>query len=120
MDLQQQLNAIEELAKMNNILNRNNVNMWIDFGPLLCCYRDKNLKNDQNVTNEHGKEFNYLVFYCLDKDGRIIERIYIFPRFEIIKRTSIAVLKNSNGWCDNKDVLERANNIFQEILMEEI
>lgn len=80
---------------------------------------------NQRLTNEHGKNFNRLVFYCLDKDGEVIERMYIFPKMEIMIRSSIAILKNYNGWYEkyriNDDiVLERANKIYQEILKEEL
>lgn len=39
-----------------------------------------------------------MILYCFDKDRKIIERIYIFPWAEILKRTSITIYKNVYKW----------------------
>jgi len=62
-----------------------------------------------DITSEHNKEFDYLIFYCASKDGKIIERIYIFPKKEVVKRTSITIRKNpSKGvqWYEQYRVKE--------------
>lgn len=41
---------------------------------------------------EWNKNFDHC--YCASKDRKIIERIYIFPKKEIIKRSSIGIVKN--------------------------
>lgn len=80
-----------------------------------------------SVINEHnaiikGFEFTHLIVYCVSKDGRIIERIYIFPIEEVIKRTSITIYKNpSKGfWYEkyrvkDKDILKIVNDLWKEI-----
>lgn len=47
-----------------------------------------------HVENEHNKEFDYLIFYCMSKDVKYIDMVYIFPRYEIIKRSSITIYKD--------------------------
>lgn len=47
-----------------------------------------------NTGNEYNKEFDYLIFYCISKDGKIIERVYIFPKYEVIKNSSITIYKD--------------------------
>lgn len=52
-----------------------------------------------NWSNEYDKEFDYLIFYCMDKDKKNIERVYIFPKEEIIKRPKVTIYKYSkSGW----------------------
>lgn len=75
------------------------------------------------------KEFSSMVFYCASKDGRTIERIYIFPIEEIRKRKGITIYKNPTGsrggsiepWCEKYRVtdeieLKRSNEIWQQII----
>lgn len=87
---------------------------------------------EANVTNEYGKEFDHLIFYCADKDMKNIERIYIFPRIEIIKRKTIGIYKNpmnSRGtrsiipWYEkyrvrDNEFIVKVNEIFQMIIKE--
>lgn len=47
------------------------------------------------LEREWNKEFNNIIFYCSNNDGTLIERIYIFPKIEIIKRKSITIYKNT-------------------------
>jgi len=77
----------------------------------------------QNWENEHNKKFDNLIFYCASRDGKIIERIYIFPWEEVIKRTGISIYKNpSKGihWYEkyrvkDGDIIVKVNNIMKEI-----
>jgi len=88
----------------------------------------------QTFTGEYnaiirGFEFDYLIFYCASKDGKIIERIYIIPSWEIIKRKSIGVSKNptdSHGnpiipWYDeyrvkDEETIKKVNEIWKTII----
>lgn len=70
------------------------------------------------------KDFDNLVFYCASKDGNIIERIYIFPRTEILKRQTITIVKNpSKGslWYEqyrvtDEETIKKVNDIWKKIL----
>lgn len=48
----------------------------------------------QECKREHNKEFHNLIFYCISHDGKTIERIYIFPKSEIVKRVGFAIVKS--------------------------
>lgn len=71
--------------------------------------------------NEHNKEFDNLIYYCASKDGKKIERIYIFPKEEINKRSTIAIYKNPSkgGWYQiyrvDEKICNHVNNIFQKL-----
>lgn len=82
-------------------------------------------KWDQDFKVEHDKEFDILILYCLS-NCKMIERIYIFPRSEVIKRSHIAIYKKPTirryveQWYENyrvKDnkILEDVNKIWCEI-----
>ena len=47
-----------------------------------------------NLYIEHDKKFDILIVYCISEDGKIIERIYIFPKEEIKAIGSISIIKN--------------------------
>lgn len=47
-----------------------------------------------SFTNEHKKKFDHLIIYCASEDGNIIERIYIFPYSDIIKKEQITIVKD--------------------------
>lgn len=47
-----------------------------------------------HLDRDRDKEFDVLIAYCISKDGRKIERIYIFPKEEVIKRKTISIYKN--------------------------
>lgn len=78
----------------------------------------------ESCTNEYGKVFDYLIFYCTSEDGNIIERIYFITKKEIEKRGTIAIYKNpSKGiqWykpyrITDKEVLTRVSEIWSQIL----
>lgn len=48
------------------------------------------------VKREQEKEFNYMIVICMSKDMKNVERVYIFPKKEILKRNSIRIYKNSS------------------------
>lgn len=58
-----------------------------------------------------------MICYCASKDGKIIERIYIFSWEEILRRKSITVVKSYNyGWHEDyrvkdEEVLNKVNKI---------
>lgn len=83
---------------------------------------------EQNFLSLHntimkGFEFDNLIFYCLSKNRKLIERIYIIPKEEIIKRNSIKIVKNNSrniGWYEkyrtiDVNVLKKVNDIWKEI-----
>ena len=70
------------------------------------------------------KIFDNMICYCISRDGKIIERIYIFPKEEIIKRKNIAIIKNpSKGrlWYEkyriiDEEMIKKANDIWNNII----
>ena len=70
------------------------------------------------------KQFGYLIFYCISNDGKIVERIYIFPRTEIICRSCITIVKNNSrgpGWYEqyrikDEKIVNKVNEIWQKII----
>ena len=81
-----------------------------------------------NAMHEIEKEFDHLIFYCTSKDTKNIERVYIFPWEEILRRTNVCIYKNpsrSRGipWYEEyrvKDevILKQVNDIWTKILQE--
>lgn len=76
-----------------------------------------------NASNDHNKQFDNKICYCTDKDGQTIERVYIFPRNEIMIRTSITIKKLPiyNAWYEkykitDKDLLNNINVIWKKII----
>lgn len=73
------------------------------------------------VKNEHEKIFDNIICYCSDEKMERIERIYIFPRYEIIKRKTVTITKNpSKGvqWYEKYRIDERmyeSINIFSKV-----
>lgn len=81
------------------------------------------------VDGEHDKKVDMLIFYCISIDGKIIERIYIIPKEDILKTTSIHITKNPTDSRGNpitqkyekyrvidKDLMRRANDVWRKIL----
>lgn len=74
------------------------------------------------IKREWNKEFDYLILYCIGKDGKIIERIYIIPSSEIFERQQLKITKNpSKGiqWYEqyrinDEQILEFVNGIYRE------
>lgn len=81
-----------------------------------------------NAEHEIEKEFDHLLFYCASRDMKNIERVYIFPWEEILKRTSVCIYKNPSmsiniHWYEKyrvKDelILKQINDIWTKILQE--
>ena len=72
-----------------------------------------------NIGNEHNKDFDYLLFYCMSADMKIIERVYLFPKSEIIIRTGITIIKNPSkgGWYEKYRIDEKPyNDAYQETI----
>lgn len=72
----------------------------------------------QNCERELYKVFDNLIFYCLSKDGKIIERVYIIPRHEVANRINIGIYDNNKPhWYDIYRVDERPyNDAYQDLL----
>jgi len=94
-----------------------------------CLYNSENRCWHQNFENLHdvianGFEFDVLISYCASKDGKTIERIYIFPLEEIIKRQSIKIFNNiTNHWYDeyrviDEETIKKVNDIWKQIIGE--
>ncbi len=79
----------------------------------------------------HNKKVDNIICYCANKDGTLVERIYIFPKKEIEKRTGIGIYKNptdSHGdpktsWYDeyritDEEIMKKVNDIWKEIINE--
>ncbi len=93
---------------------------------LMCKYRERyycyyvwNTRWD----TEYSKDFNNLIFYCASDNMKNIERIYIFPKEEIMKRKSIIIYKNPTRevWYEqyrikDEKILEFVNKIWQKII----
>jgi hypothetical protein len=85
------------------------------------------------LEREWFKEFDVIICYCTNKDGKIIERIYIIPKKEIKdKRTCISIYKNptdSHGdhktsWYDkyriiDEETIKKVNDIWKKIIEED-
>lgn len=82
----------------------------------------------KSLSRELTKKYDMLIFYCVSENGSTIERIYIFPYSEIIKRISIGIYRHDpkgnlylRGWYEKyrvteEDTLKKANNIWKEII----
>lgn len=80
--------------------------------------------------SETNKQFDYLILYCVSKDGKKIERIYIFPKVEVTIRSGITIVKdpmNTSGklkitpWYEqyrviDEEILKEVNKIWTNIL----
>ena len=76
------------------------------------------------------KEFDHYIFYCISKDGKHVDRIYIIPKEEVVK-TCVKIIKNPTNshskpiipWYEkyritNEEVLKMVNKIWEQILKE--
>lgn len=76
-----------------------------------------------NTRRSVNKDYDSIVFYCASKDGRIIERIYIFPWEEILERNTVTVAKNplrGSPWYEkyrvtDEEVIKKVNDIWKKI-----
>lgn len=86
------------------------------YNSMYRCWNFATLEDDWN------KEYESAVCYCMSKNGKITERIYIIPSWEIIGRKSIGIYKYcSNGWYEkyrviDEDELKKANDIWKILL----
>lgn len=72
----------------------------------------------------NGYRFDFVILYCASKDGKIIERIYIFPKEEVMMRTSITIVKNPSTWppwyeqyrIKDEETMKKVNDIWKEII----
>jgi hypothetical protein len=82
-----------------------------------------------HLENEWDKEFDNQICYCANKDGTLIERMYIFPSEEITTRKNIDIIKNPTDahrnpmipWyedCRVKDeeAIKKVNEIWKKII----
>lgn len=78
-----------------------------------------------NFHREWKKNFDNIICYCTDKYGKNIERIYIFPKDEIIKRGGVTIFKylyyKGCGWYEqyrvkDDNVIKQVNEMFHKIL----
>lgn len=91
-------------------------------------YNSDNRSWSFNCKNEQNKNFDNLIVYCASEDGSIIDRIYIFPRHEIVKRISITIYNKPESvrgpfWCEqyrlkDENIMKTINKIFWSILSE--
>lgn len=66
-----------------------------------------------HVQNDQEKEFDNLFAYCMSRDMKNVERVYIIPWEEVIKRKSISIIKNpSKGvqWYEKYRIDEKLYN----------
>ncbi len=71
------------------------------------------------LRSELIKEFDYIIFYCISKDGDMVERIYIIPRSDL--KTTISIYRNSkySRWEEYRirdECVISINSIWQEIV----
>ncbi len=78
---------------------------------------------DARIVNDHHKRFDVLILYCANNDGKIIERTYIFPYSEIIKRTNITIYMydSKRNWYESfrvtdKEDTKKVNDILQLLI----
>lgn len=79
-----------------------------------------------DLKSEHKKDFDNLILYCMDKDMNIVERVYIVPKCEVIKRSGITIVKNSfrgPGWYEkyrvkDEGTLKIINDIWINIIIK--
>lgn len=79
--------------------------------------------NFSALEREWDKKYNSMVCICKNKNGNIIERIYIFPS-EVIKEMKNINIKNNNisNWVEqyrvtDEDVLKIANKLWKRIIV---
>lgn len=64
------------------------------------------------VESEHEKEFDYIIVHCMDNYTKNVERVYIFPKKVVIKRSHIRIYKNPSRytWYEKYRVDEKPYN----------
>lgn len=81
---------------------------------------DPNRKSWHNrVNNEHGKDFDNIIFYCISRNMKNIDRIYIIPWEEIYIRKNIEIIEepSKGGWYEEYRIDEKPyNDAYHKIL----
>lgn len=101
-----ELGIIQTKGRVYNYIDRR----W----PFTCFERD------------HHKEFDHTICYCTDEHMKNIERVYIFPRKEVLKRTVITIYKDPSRdvWYDkyiiDEATINKINEIFQKVISERL
>lgn len=97
-----ELGIIQTKGRLNDRINK----CWI-----FDAYRDQN------------KDIDNIICYCFDRYMKILERIYIFPKEEILKRTCITIMERSSRsipWYEKYRICEETcknvDNIWNNII----
>lgn len=62
---------------------------------------DRSWSNRWNMDEEKRKDYQYMIFYCMDKGMQNLVRGYKIPKEEIIKRSSISISSQYiHGWYE--------------------
>lgn len=86
-----------------------------------------------HLERDYGKDFDIYILYCISRDNKIIERIYIIPKGEFKNRTGVSIIKkpmNSRGtnsivpWYEqyritDKETMKKVNTIWKEVIGEQ-
>lgn len=92
-------------------------------------YNSKNgLWSFGGLERESGKKFDVIICYCASKDGKIIERLYIFPKEEIEDMKGITITRDSSrraAWYEkyrikDEETLKNINDIWNKIIGDKI
>lgn len=86
-----------------------------------------------HIYSELGKKFDILILYCISEYGNAIDRIYIFPKEEIVGITGISITEHPTdnvgdakiGWYEEyrvtgEDDLKKADKIWKNIILDDI
>jgi len=124
-------------VKRLNIENDNFTGISIDhskdseLGILQTKGRFYNLKNRNwcfVFEREWFKEFDHEICYCASKDGKIIERIYIFPGWDMLNISGVTIFKYDSkgnlyeyGWYEkyrikDEETIKKVNEMWKKIL----
>lgn len=73
-----------------------------------------------HLNKDINKDFDYYIFFCINKDGKIVDKIYIIPKNEFNYRTGITI-SSKNGWYEqyritDEETIKKVNDIWKEII----
>lgn len=81
------------------------------------------------IVKEYNKKFDILILYCVSEDRKVVERIYIFPKEDIITISGVTICKNPTDCAGDsiigmyekyriidQEELKKVNNIWKEII----
>lgn len=82
-----------------------------------------------STVREYNKKFDILILYCVSEDGKTVERIYIFPREDIITISGTTIYKSPTDCAGDpiigiyekyrivdQEQLKKVNNIWKDII----